>query len=71
MSRVPIRRDGLVVRFNDAALLTVPTSRGGHQWWVNKGKRHYLKLGEYDFTTKIKDQYLLMPISVFKDWESE
>lgn len=72
MSRVPIKKNGVYVRISDLhSLFTIPVDTRIYQWWTSgeTGKQDFMFITNE--TTKILEQYLLMPQSVLYDWNRE
>lgn len=65
LKRFQIRTDGLVVRKSTSLLYTIPLNGKMYQWWKD-GKSIELLIANQ--TTKIKDQYFLMPKSILDSW---
>ena len=64
-----VRSDGLSIRCLDGDQYKAFIQRGKFwQWYNTDQKPDTITLTGH---TSYMDQYLLMPISVFKDWESE
>ena len=64
-----VRSDGLSIRALDEDQYKAFIQRGKFWQWYGKGTN--LDTITLSGHTSYNDQYLLMPINVFKDWESE
>lgn len=63
-----VRSDGLSIRYLDGNQYKTFVQNGKFWQWYGTSTQNTITLHGY---TSYMDQYLLMPISVFKDWESE
>jgi hypothetical protein len=77
MERVPIKFSGVYVRVNnlidgDIQLFTIPLNGCIYQWWKGADGAHknILLCEKGSRTTKLKDQYLLVPMSILYDWKA-